>query len=61
MIFGTDQPLIFAMFKNLLDTLNMIANGDGMIWNSLPVIGLMFPGMFVFSIIGMAYTLKIIF
>lgn len=53
MIFGNGTSLIPAMIQNLFGNINAIANGDGMIWNSLPVIGLMFPGMFIVAMVGM--------
>ena len=58
MIFGNGAPLIPAMVQNFLGNINVIANGDGMIWNSLPVIGLMFPGMFVIAMIGLVVSIK---
>lgn len=58
MIFGNGTPLIPAMVQNFLGNINVIANGDGMIWNSLPVIGLMFPGIFVIAIIGLVVSIK---
>lgn len=58
MIFGNGTPLIPAMVQNFLGNINVIANGDGMIWNSLPVIGLMFPGMFIVAIIGLVASIK---
>lgn len=58
MIFGNGTPLLPAMFTNFLGNINLIANGDGLIWNSLPVIGLMFPGMFILSMIGLVFSIK---
>lgn len=58
MIFGNGTPLIPAMVQNFLKNINTIANGGQMPWNSLPVIGLMFPGMFIVSMIGMVISIK---
>ena len=58
MIFGNGTPLLPAMFTNFLGNINLIANGDGLIWNSLLVIGLMFPGMFILSMIGLVFSIK---
>ena len=58
MIFGNGTPLIPAMIQNFLKNINIIANGGQMPWNSLPIIGLMFPGMFIVSMIGMVISIK---
>lgn len=58
MIFGNGTPLLSAMIQNFLGSVNVIANGDGMVWNTLPTIGLMFPGMFITAMIGIVVSIK---
>ena len=58
LIFGNGTPIVQAMLQNFLGNINMIANGDGMVWNSLPVIGLMFPGMFIVAMIGLVISIN---
>lgn len=58
MIFGNGTPLIPAMIQNFLGNINAIANGDGLICNSLPGIGLMFPGMFIVALIGLGLAIS---
>lgn len=58
LIFGNGTPIVQAILQNFLGNINMIANGDGMVWNSLPVIGLMFPGMFIVAMIGLVISIN---
>lgn len=58
MIFGNGTPILQAMLNNFLGTINLLANGDGSLWNSLPGIGLMFPGVFILAMLGLVLSIK---
>ena len=58
MILGNANGHLFsAIVKNICDSINMFMNGDSTIWNSLPVIGLIYPGMFIVAMVGLCYSI----